>query len=243
VFVSSVSVYPTHETPDADETQPVATMADPTVESMGANYENYGALKALCEQAAEAALPGKVANVRPGYIVGPRDPTPRWTYWPARVARGGAMLAPGKPADPIQLIDVRDLGEWLVTLVEQRTAGVFNAVGPAQPIAMEKMLDECKRGVGGDASYVWVPASFLEQHGVEVPIWIAPRGEHAGFHRRSNARAVAAGLKFRAVSDTARATHEWLATLPEEERAKLTGAIPAAREAELLAAWSAAAPK
>src|SRR5207237_4726278 len=99
-----------------DETAELAKLADPTVETMGENYANYGGLKALCEQAAEAAMPGRVANVRPGYIVGPGDFSGRFAYWPVRMSRGGEVLVPGTPDDPIQIIDVRDLDEWLVHL-------------------------------------------------------------------------------------------------------------------------------
>ena len=128
IYISSISVYADTSKPGIDESAPVATIDDPTTEKI--DGRTYGALKALTEKAAETAMPGKVAVVRPGLIVGPEDPSDRFTYWPVRVARGGEVLAPGSPDDPIQLIDVRDLGEFLVRLIEGRTTGVFNALGP-----------------------------------------------------------------------------------------------------------------
>ncbi len=244
-FISSISVYADSSRPEADETDRVGTISDPTVESMGDNYENYGPLKALCELAAEGALPGRVANVRPGLIVGPGDNTDRFTYWPVRIARGGEVLAPGSPSDPVQIIDVRDLGEWLVRCLEHNTAGVFNAVGPAavpgSKYTMGEMLDACVEAAGSDARFTWCDAAFLREQNVsawgDMPVWIPPEGDSAGSGLRANARARAAGLTFRPVPDTARATLEFWKTLPEDRRAKMQAGIKAEREAEVLAAW------
>jgi len=240
IFISSVSVYARNDQPGEDETGKVGVMTDPTVEEMGKDYANYGPLKALCEKVAEKAMPGRVANVRPGYIVGPGDGSDRFTYWPVRAARGGEMLAPGEAADPIQIIDVRDLGEWLVRLVEDNTTGVFNALGPEHKMTMGEVLGACKTAAKNDVKYSWVPNDFLKDNGLsegELPIWIAPTGENAGFHTRSCARAVKAGLTFRPVKTTVEETLTWFRTLPKDRQEKMRAGIPKEREAELLAAW------
>ncbi|HWP37019.1 MAG TPA: NAD-dependent epimerase/dehydratase family protein, partial [Gemmatimonadales bacterium] len=152
VFISSISRYADNSRPGSDETAPAATMPDPAVEDMGAQFENYGPLKALCEDAAEQAMPGRVAVVRPGYIVGPGDPTPRFTYWPVRLGRASGERAevavPGAPDDPVQIIDVRDLGDWLITLVETGTTGAFNACGPEHRLTAAALMAACREAAG-----------------------------------------------------------------------------------------------
>jgi 2'-hydroxyisoflavone reductase len=213
IYISSISAYADNSLAGADETTALATLADPTVETMGKEFENYGGLKALCEKAASAVLPGRTAIVRPGYIVGPGDPTDRFTYWPVRIARGGEVLAPGAPDDPLQWIDVRDLADWLVTLAEHGTAGTFNAIGPPSPARWGDVLQACVDAAGGTAKLVWVPATWLEQNGMggedAFPIWVAPTGKFAGFHRWNNDRAKAAGLTFRPAADTVKALLAW----------------------------------
>jgi 2'-hydroxyisoflavone reductase len=219
ILISSVSVYADNATPNQDESAALGTIADPTVETMGSQFENYGPLKALCEQAAEAAFPGRTANIRPGLIVGPGDPTDRFTYWPLRAQRGGEILAPGSPDDPVQLIDVRDLAEWIITLIETNTSGVFNAINPGPgDYSIGKTIDACRAAAkkldpAHHSSLTWVAADFLEQQQVtpwgDMPLWIPPTGDSAGFHLRTNARAVATGLKFRPVEDTAAAILAW----------------------------------
>jgi 2'-hydroxyisoflavone reductase len=242
LFISSVSAYASDKTAGEDESGPTAKMADPTLETMGKDYEYYGALKRLCEEAAEAALPGRVANVRPGYIVGPEDRSDRFTYWPVRFDKGGEMLAPGTPKDPLQIIDVRDLAEWLVLLIENNTNGVFNAVGPGQAWTMGAMLDTCRQVSGKDTKVTWVPADWLEKQGetgdVRLPIYMPPTGNSTGTHLRSNAKAVKAGLKFRPVDVTVRDTLAYFKGLPEERRNKMRAGLPPEREAELLALWA-----
>jgi len=213
IYISSISAYATNPEAGGDETTALATLADPTVETMGKEFENYGGLKALCERAAEAAFPGRATIVRPGYIVGPGDPTDRFTYWPIRISRGGDVLAPGSPEDPLQWIDVRDLADWLVTLAEHGTAGSFNAVTPTRANRWGHVLQTCVDASGGQATLAWVPATWLEQHGMAgedaFPIWVAPTGKFTGFHRWSNARAEAAGLTFRPIDDTVKAILAW----------------------------------
>jgi 2'-hydroxyisoflavone reductase len=245
VYISSISAYADLSKPGSDETAPVATIDDPTTEKI--DGQTYGALKALSEKAAESSMPGKVAVVRPGLIVGPEDPSDRFTYWPVRVARGGEVLAPGSPDDPIQLIDVRDLGEFLVRLIEDHTTGVFNALGPDKTLTMGRTLEACKQVAASDATFTWVDAEFLEKQGVhawsDMPAWVPNGGETAGFAKVSNARAIKAGLAFRPIADTARATLEWFRTLPEDRRSKLRAGLSPEREAKALAAWKARAGK
>ncbi|HYO58185.1 SDR family oxidoreductase [Archangium sp.] len=244
IFISSVSAYAKNDTPHADESAATATLADPNVETMGKNYENYGGLKRACEEATEKALPGRVTVVRPGYIVGPEDRTDRYVYFPLRYEKGGEMLAPGSPADPLQIIDVRDLAEWLVLLVERNTTGIFNAVGPEKPWTMGEMFAACKEVTGKDTKLIWVPGEFLLKNGEDgegaLPIWAPAFGAYAGMHLRSNARAVRAGLRFRSPVITTRDALAWFKSQPEERRDKPRAGLPPEREAELLTLWARA---
>ncbi|HET8734716.1 MAG TPA: NAD-dependent epimerase/dehydratase family protein, partial [Anaeromyxobacteraceae bacterium] len=181
VFVSSISVYDEAIPPGSDEGALLAKLSDPATEDVRANY---GALKAACEKAAEAAMPGRVLVVRPGLIVGPGDPTDRFTYWPVRLSEGGDVLAPGTGDDPIQVIDVRDLARWMVDLSDRRATGTFNAVGPARRTSTSEMLAACQPATGPKAPLTWVPAAFLEKEKVEawsdMPVWIPAGGPESG---------------------------------------------------------------
>ncbi len=224
IFISSISVYKDNSVPGYDETAELRTLADPATEEMGKNYENFGSGKALCEKAAEAAMPGRVTNIRPGYIVGPRDTSARFIYWPVRVSLGGRMAVPGKPGDPIQIIDVRDLADWIIRCIETRVTGVFNATGPDKPLSMQAMLEGIRQGIGSETSFTWIENSFLEAKRIgdgQFPLYAPPTGETAGFHRCSIARALAKGLKFRSVSDTARLTLDWYKSLPDDLKSRV----------------------
>jgi 2'-hydroxyisoflavone reductase len=238
VFVSTISVYADTSKPGGDESAPVATTPDPAADKV--TGENYGALKALCEKAAETASPGKVTIVRPGLIVGPGDPSDRFTYWPVRVARGGEVLAPGTPGDPVQLIDVRDLAEWTIAMVEKRVTGVYNATGPREKLGMGAMLTACKEASGSDANFTWADEKTLEELKVapwsDMPVWLPTTGETAGASLVSASRAIAQGLTFRPVRVTAKETLDWWKTLPEERRAKLKSGLTQEREAAALKA-------
>ena len=205
--------------------------------------ETYGGLKALAEQEAYKAFPGKTTVIRPGLIVGPGDRSDRFTYWPVRIARGGEVLAPGNPTDPVQIIDARDLAEWTIRMVEQKAFGTYNATGPEHPLTIAEMLYGIKGVTTAGAQFTWVPASFLEAQKVgpwmDMPVWIPPAGDMAGFASRSIAKAVAAGLTFRPLADTAHATLEYAQSLPADRKEKPRAGISAAREAEVLAAWKA----
>jgi 2'-hydroxyisoflavone reductase len=246
VFISSVSVYADNSTPNADTSSAVGKMADETVETFGASFENYGPAKALCEQAAEAAMPGRVTNVRPGLIVGPGDPTGRFTYWPVRVSRGGEVLSPGTPNDPLQMVDVRDLAEWIIHLIESGTMGVFDAISPQNPagkpgFTMGMLLDACKQASNSNATFTWCDTEFLTAQQVspwgDMPLWIPPIGESAGFHTRNIQKSLDAGLKMRPVVDTCKATLDWFNSVPEGDRLKNLAGIKPDREAAVLKAW------
>ncbi len=238
-FISTISVYAGAPRAGLDETDPVGTLEDPTVEEI--TGQTYGPLKALCEQAAEEAMPGRVAVIRPGLIVGPGDNTDRFTYWPVRIARGGEVLAPDSPDAAAQVIDVRDLANWMILCVEKNVTGVYNATGPNKPMTFGEMLEGCRKGVGSDAIFTWVPTEFLREHQVapwsDMPVWVPAEGDYTGFAQRSIEKAVRAGLTFRPISDTARDTLAWYMTLPEERQARLRAGISPEREAEVLAAW------
>lgn len=228
VFVSSVSAYKDMSKPLHEDSE-LATLADPTVEKI--TEGSYGGLKVLCEQAAQAAFPGHALIVRPGYIVGPRDPTDRFTSWPLRVRRGGEMLAPGTANDPIQVIDVRDLGGWMVSQAIAQTSGVFNLVGPEKRLTMGELLETSKRVTKSDARFVWIGADKLKQAGVidHVPIWIPP--SDIGMAQVSHARAIKTGLTFRPLATTIADTLAWWQTLPAERQAKVRAGLSPEQEA------------
>ena len=241
VFVSSISALADARPSGITEDAAVATIADPANEDVEANY---GALKALCEQAAARVFPGHTTNVRPGFIVGPKDASNRFAYWPARAAKGGKVLAPPR-ADPIQVIDVRDLAEFLVHCAENETMGLFHAVGPDRVLTMGELLDACNEVTGSKAEFVCVDGAFLAaQHASELPIWTQPGGEFGGFGSVANKRAIAAGLKFRPLLDTMRATWDWWDGISAPAKAAMwdtarTGRPTPEREAEVIAAWLA----
>lgn len=249
VFISSVSAYATWGPPGMDERSPAATMDDPTSEDVG---RYYGALKVLCENAAEEAMPGRATNIRPGLIVGPGDWTQRFNYWPCRVARGGEVLAPGKPEWFVQVIDVRDLAAFVVECIEKKHTGLYNADSPEGTLTMREMLGACKKATGSDASFTWVDDEFLEAQQVsawqDLPAWIPPKDEYSGFGQVSTAKARAAGLKNRPIVETARDAWEWVKQLPPERqpkwgepdaRGRMTPGLSAEREREVLDAWKA----
>ena len=241
VFVSSISVYADNSIIDQDETGQVVVLEDPTIEELRGG--TYGGLKALCEQEAQKAFPGRACIVRPGLIVGPGDRSDRFTYWPVRIDRGGEVLAPGSGSDYTQIIDARDLGEWMIRMVEGQHSGVYNATGPIRPLQMAEMLYGIKAVTSKDVWFTWVDAEFLQEHEVypwsRMPAWIPPTDGMEGFSRYSIARAVEKGLTFRPLAVTARDTIDWHYTRPQEQQENLRAGISAEREAEVLAAWHA----
>ena len=234
-FISTISVYPDYAQAGLDETAAVGTLADPTVEEV--TGETYGPLKALCEAAAEAAMPGRVLTIRPGLIVGPHDPTDRFTYWPVRVAQGGTVLAPGEPTQQVQVIDVRDLATWTIRLIEAKQTGIYNATGPAQPLTMQQLLAECKAVAANQAEFTWVSEAFLLEQKVgafvEMPLWVP--AEMAGLEQINCQKAIKAGLTFRPLATTIGDTLVWHNTRDSAHQWR-AGLAPE-REAALLEAW------
>jgi len=242
LFVSSISAYAGYSEAGMTEDAPVAELEDPTVEEV--TGATYGGMKALCEQAARDAFRENAIIVRPGLIIGPGDNTDRWTYWPVRIDRGGEVLAPNSPGDPVQNIDARDLAEFMVRLVEEPGhGGTYNATGPAEPETFGEMLEGIRVALGSDAEFTWVDAEFMTEHGVQpwghMTNWVPPEGDSLGMLQVSIERALEHGLTFRPLADTARDTLAWWKTLPEERRAEPQAGCPPELEREVLAAWHA----
>jgi 2'-hydroxyisoflavone reductase len=242
LFVSSISVYADPVPRGATESAPVARIPDPNVETLEGGA--YGALKALCEVAVRDAFGERATVVRPGLIVGPHDTTDRFPYWPRRMARGGEVLAPGEPTAPTQFIDVRDLASFMLSLVERDVAGTFNATGPAERLALGHCLERIAAAVGPAPQLTWVSEEFLKAQGIEpwlqMPLWV--HAADSDFETVSIARARAAGLEFRPLEETARDTLAWERSLVTDTR-PASPALTPEREAEVLAAWAATAPR
>ncbi|HEY6046880.1 MAG TPA: NAD-dependent epimerase/dehydratase family protein [Pyrinomonadaceae bacterium] len=249
IFVSTISVYTNVSKPGADETAPLLkyegadAMKETSQTLRASNFALYGPLKALSEAEAEKWFPGKTLIVRPGLIVGPGDESDRFTYWPVRVARGGEVLAPGNPSDPVQFIDARDLAEWIIRMAEQGTVGTFNATGPKSKLGIGEMLNGIKKATKSDAQFTWVDADFLAAQKVrawsDMPVWVPPRGDEGGFATISIKRALDKGLTFRPLADTTQATLDWFRKQSANRQSKLGSGITAEREKEVLAAWHA----
>lgn len=239
-FISSLSVYADIATPGAEEGWALAALDDETTEEIA--DQTLGPLKALCERAAEAVFPGRALLIRSGLIFGPHDTTDRFTYWVQRIARGGTVLVPGRPEQPVQFVDVGDLAAWTLRLVEARQAGAYNATGPAEPLPFGQLLAACREASGGAAEFVWVDERFLDEQGVEywseLPLW-APAEGHSGLFAVDCRKARATGLTFRAPLETARETLAWARTVSPGYRLK-TGLAPE-REAQLLQLWQSRA--
>lgn len=235
-FISTLSVYSDLSVEGLDESSPVATIDDPTVEEV--TGETYGPLKALCEEMVRDVYPDSGLVIRPGVIVGPHDPTDRFTYWPVRVDRGGDVLAPGPREQRVQFIDGRDLAAWTVRMVEEGKTGTYNATGPEGGVGMGEMLTTCRRVSQSDARFVWVDKAFLLEHDVqpwvELPLWLAGE-ESAGFGSVNVEKAVAAGLRFRPLEETAKDTLQWAKERPTDHEWR--AGLSAEREEALLQAW------
>ncbi len=231
IFISTISVYRRPVSPAAAEDAPLATLEDPTVETISG--ETYGGLKVLCEQAVQTVYGNRTLIIRPGLIVGPHDSSNRFTYWVTRTAAGGDVLAPDDKDAPVQLIDVRDLAEWTLRMAEANAQGIYNATGPTTPLTLEETLQTCRDATGGSARFVWVAPQFLLDHGVtpwtEIPLW--EPGEEA-LSRISIARALTTSLTFRPLATTAADTLAWARSQPEP--AAPAAGLAREREAELL---------
>jgi 2'-hydroxyisoflavone reductase len=237
LFTSSTGVYYPYVRRGYDERdEPHTELSDPKDGS-----EVFGVNKALCERQVQRVFGDRRIVVRPTYIVGPGDTTDRFPYWPVRLARGGDVLAPGKPDDPVAFIDVRDLAEFMVALVEQRRAGVFNVVGPKAPMTAREFYGRAQAAINPKATLVYVEDyAFLETHGIEAVVpWVMLKGHDYGHQSIQNAKVIEAGLTFRPVEQSLTDTLAWWPSVPEERRAKPRFAIAEDVEAKALAAWRA----
>jgi 2'-hydroxyisoflavone reductase len=248
MMISSLSAYADNIAPGADENAVLAKLdGDPlkeTMASLRADMGKYSGLKAATEAETLKHFGKQATIVRPGLIVGPGDETDRFSYWPLRLRRGGEVLCPGDGRDLVKFIDSRDLGEWMIRLAERNARGAFNAIGPDYDLDMAALLYGIRASTTQGAKLTFVPADFLEAQQVtpwgDMPVWVPGSGDSAGFHTRSNAKAIAAGLTFRSIADTVEATLAWFDAQPEERRkAGPRSGIKPEREAAVLAAWKA----
>jgi 2'-hydroxyisoflavone reductase len=242
-YVSSRSAYSDLSAIPMHSGAPTFTYETAGVEP-GAERLPYGLQKALCERETQRAFPGRSTIFRPGLIIGPGDRTDRFTYWPVRIHRGGEVLSPGNPSDTVQIIDVRDLTEWMVRMAEDGTTGVYNGVGPAVPRPMEQLLYGIRAVTTAETTFTWVPEPFLTEQGIRpyshMPVWMPPGPGREGFARFDLTPEVESGLTFRPLAVTALETLEYHFARPAEEQDPLRAGITAEREAEVLAAWHAA---
>lgn len=242
VFISSVSVYKSFAAPN-DESSPTGAIDDADTDTI--DGETYGPLKALCEDEVRSAFGARALIIRPGLIAGPHDPTDRYTYWVARIARardGDEVLAPESPAAPIQYIDARDLAGWILHCIEQQISGTFNAVCPPGLHTLGKLLAACQTSAGVACKLTWASPEFLQAHAVapwtELPLWLPMHdADGAHFMRTRCDAAQAAGLQCRPLRDTVQATYDWLMQLPDDRRARLKAGLAPHRERALLHAW------
>lgn len=234
VFISSISVYSDFSKIGINESDPVGTLADESIEEI--TGETYGPLKALCEKTIQEVYGINSLIVRPGLIVGPHDPTDRFTYWVTRVAHGGEILAPDRPEALTQFIDARDLADFIIDLITQDVSGVFNVTGPEAPLSLGMLLDTCKLVSGSDAKFTWAPLEFLEQNKVapwsDMPAWLPDKGEDAGFARVDVSKAIGAGLSYSSLAMTIKDTLAWATERPADHVMK--AGLKKEREEELL---------
>ncbi|MCP4271739.1 MAG: NAD-dependent epimerase/dehydratase family protein [Gammaproteobacteria bacterium] len=239
LFISSISAYADFTQSGMQEDAAVGTLEDTTVETI--DSETYGPLKAYSEQAAEKNFKGRTTVIRPGLIVGPRDRTDRYTYWPVRIAKGGEVLAPGDGKDYVQYIDVRDLGQFIIHCLEQKAVGTFNATSPMDNETTQDMLGHCKRALSSDATFTWADTDFLQQNEVMpwggMPVWVPRKGEIGGISRINSSKAEQLGLNARPRSETAVDTFTWYGQQPAARRKTLRAGISSEKEIEVLTAW------
>ena len=254
IYVSSVSAYAAMsgnltaadyhdvDVPNLEYESPLVTMPDETVEDV--TSETYGPLKVLCEKAATEAMgEDRITILRPTWVAGPGDNTDRFTYWPVRVSRGGEMLVPGAPADRIQIVDVRDMANFVVDSLEQKITGIYNMVNPPGTYSMGQLMDDCLAVTATDVDLTWVDVPFIEKHGLhtggELPIWAPVSGDTRSDAIVNGDRSFARGMITRPERETIRGILTWWEALPEDRRSNMRAGLSAKREAEMLAAWHA----
>lgn len=232
VFISSVSVYASFKKIGIKESDAVGTLADENVEEI--TGETYGPLKALCENTVQGVYGPRSLIIRPGLIVGPHDPTDRFTYWPVRIAKGGDVLTPDRPDAMTQFIDARDLADFIIKLIDQNVSGTFNAIG--YPVTLNTVFEACKRISKSNATFKWAPVDFLEKHNVapwsDMPIWVPEVGDDAGVSQVDVSKAVHAGLTLTPLTDTIKAIYDWEFERPQGHEMK--AGLKPEREKELL---------
>lgn len=235
VFISSISVYTDFLHVGLDESYPVGKLEDESTEDV---ERSYGPLKALCELEVQSKFLSRSLIIRPGLIVGPHDPTDRFTYWVRQFSHAREVLVPGRKERPIQFIDVRDLAQWIVDKVDSRLSGVFNATGPSETLTMQQFVGELETSVPNSAAPVWVSEGFLLEHAVtewaDLPLWISDQTNWPGFLTADVTKAVAEGLKFRPLRTTIEDTLTWDCTRSFPE---LKAGLGRTRELELLQSW------
>lgn len=206
-FISTIGVYQNFTTSNIDEYYPIATLRDPTNEEI--TDKTYGALKALCEEKVEDHFPNRSLIVRSGLLIGPHDPTDRFTYWVRRIAKGGTILAPAHTQ--VQCIDARDLAKWIATMVEKQTTGIYNATGPTY--TLEHILQECQTVVNRHDPIVWVDEEFLIEQGIqdwiELPLWLSTARHMPGFSKINSQKAIQLGLRVRPLQETIASILDW----------------------------------
>ena len=231
ILISTISVYADFSKPGIDENSPLATIDDESVENV--TNETYGPLKVLCEKAAAQTMPHRVLVLRPGLIVGPHDPSDRFTYWLIRMSQGGEVLAPSPPQQQIQFIDVRDLADFILQMAVKKQSGIFNTTGPAYTLTMEEFLQECMRITKATPGLTWVSEKFVLEYEMDLPVWV-PSGWH-GINKVNCQKAISAGLTFRPFAETIRDTLAWHSTRPQKYELK-TG-LRSKQEKEFLKTW------
>lgn len=244
VFVSSVSAYASSAAPNREDS-PLGRIHDEDTEVV--DGRSYGPLKAACERVLVERFGRRALLVRPGLVVGPNDPTQRFTWWPARVARallnGLPMLAPGEPERRLQFIDARDLAEFILHAIATDCSGPVNAVAPAGFTTMGRLLQACGDAVGQQPKLVWATAAQLQREGiapwVPMPLWLPAEGEHAAFMEVDTALARQQGLRTRALHDTVSATLAWWRSLPADQQRFDKAGLTPEREAQVLARLAA----
>lgn len=254
IYVSSVSAYAAmsgnltaadYHDVDVANTEydsALVTMPDETIEDV--TPETYGPLKVLCEKAATAAMgEDRITILRPTWVAGPGDNSDRFTYWPVRVLRGGEMLVPGAPADRIQIVDVRDMANFVVDSLEQKITGIYNMVNPPGTYSMGQLMEDCQAITAADVDITWVDVPFIEKHGLhtggELPIWAPVSGDTRSDAIVNGDRSFARGMITRSERETIRDILQWWQALPEDRRNNIRAGMSAEREAEMLAAWHA----
>ena len=237
LFNSTLSVHAAFSKRGLNEDDLVATTDTPDKE----DGSLYGPLKALCEDVTRNVFKERAIIVRPHLIVGPGDTTDRFTYWPVRIQKGGEILAPGSMSHPVQYIDARDLSQFMIHLIENKTSGTFGAVGPLSGLSMAELLYGMRAVVSNDISFTWVDQEFLTKNEVrpwsEMTTWMPEGGEWDGFGSLDNSKSVKAGLTYRPLAETVKDTLDWWEGLPEERRNKPKAGLDYKKEQKALKAW------